>query len=97
MDDGALGVALPAFVRAELEGYLECGLLRRGFARLRCDACKETRLVAFSCKGRGFCPSCLGRRMCAAAGNLVEHVLPPAPLPRLRHGNGSVSSHCRTG
>jgi len=31
VDDGALGVALPAFVRAELEGSLECGLLRRGF------------------------------------------------------------------
>ncbi|MBX3205999.1 MAG: transposase zinc-binding domain-containing protein [Labilithrix sp.] len=36
-----------------LEGYLDCGLLCRGFARLRCDGCAETRLVAFSCKGRG--------------------------------------------
>ena len=80
VDDGALGVALPAFVRAELEGYLECGLLCRGFARLKCDSCSESRLVAFACKGRGFCPSCLGRRMCATAANLVEHVLPPAPL-----------------
>ena len=26
------GVELPRFVRAELEGYLDCGLLRRGFA-----------------------------------------------------------------
>jgi len=80
VDDGALGVALPAFVRAELEGYLECGQLCRGFARLKCESCSESRLVAFSCKGRGFCPSCLGRRMCATAANLVEHVLPPAPL-----------------
>ena len=37
-------------------------------------------MVAFACKGRGFCPSCLGRRMCATAANLVEHILPPAPL-----------------
>jgi hypothetical protein len=36
-------------VRKELEGYLDCGLLCRGFARLRCDGCEETRLVAFSC------------------------------------------------
>ena len=68
VDDGALGVALPSFVRTELEGYLACGLLCRGFARLKCESCSESRLVAFACKGRGFCPSCLGRRMCATAG-----------------------------
>lgn len=67
VDDGALAIALPRFVREELEGYLDCGLLCRGFARLRCDGCEETRLVAFSCKGRGFCPSCLGRKMAATA------------------------------
>ena len=76
VDDGALAIALPKFVRKELEGYLDCGLLCRGFARLRCDGCEETRLVAFSCKGRGFCPSCLGRKMAATAAHLVEDVLP---------------------
>jgi hypothetical protein len=78
--DGAVKIALPKFVRRELEGYLDCGLLCRGFARLRCEGCDESRLVAFSCKGRGFCPSCLGRRMCATAANLIEEVLPEAPL-----------------
>jgi hypothetical protein len=34
--------------------------------------------VAFSCKGRGFCPSCLGRRMNATSADLIEHVLPEA-------------------
>ena len=66
IDDGALSIALPPFVRAELDGYLACGLLGllcRGFAWLSCETCNESRLVAFSCKGRGFCPSCLGRRM----------------------------------
>jgi hypothetical protein len=78
---GEAAAPLPAFVREELEGYLGCGLLCRGFARLRCDDCAEDRLVAFSCKGRGFCPSCLGRRMAATAANLLDHVLPPgAPL-----------------
>jgi hypothetical protein len=36
--------------------------------------------VAFACKGRGFCPSCMGRRMASTATNLVECVLPPSPL-----------------
>jgi hypothetical protein len=74
------GAELPAFVRAELEGYLDCGLLCRGFAHLRCEGCSERRLVAFSCKGRGFCPSCMGRRMAQTAANLMESVLPEAPL-----------------
>jgi len=32
--------------------------------------------VPFSCKGRGFCPSCGGRRMAAQAAHLVDAVLP---------------------
>ncbi|HEY3234424.1 MAG TPA: transposase zinc-binding domain-containing protein [Polyangiaceae bacterium] len=73
---GFTGAALPEFVRAELEGYLSCGLLCRGFALLKCSDWAERRLVAFSCKGRGFCPSCFGRRMCQTAANLVDHVVP---------------------
>src|SRR5450432_2822837 len=37
--------ALPPFVRRELDGYLDCGLLCRGFARLKCDACAEQHLT----------------------------------------------------
>lgn len=55
---------------------LDRGTRRAGFGRLRCSSCNESRIVAWSCKGRGFCPSCLGRRMCATAQNLVERVLP---------------------
>jgi len=80
VDDGAVKVGLPRFVRKELEGYLDCGLLCRGFARLRCGGCAQTRLVAFCCKGRGFCPSCLGRKMSATAANLVDDVMPKVPL-----------------
>jgi len=43
VDDGAVKLSLPRFVRKELEGHLDCGLLCRGFARLRCDGCAETR------------------------------------------------------
>ena len=80
VQDGALAIALPKFVRKELEGYLACGLLRHGFARLKCGSCEETRLVPFSCKGRGFCPSCLGRKMSATAAHLIEDVLPAVDL-----------------
>ena len=71
------GVALPEFVRNELDAYLHCGLLCRGFALLKYSNCTERRLVAFSCKGRGFCPSCLGQKVCQTAANLIEHVVPP--------------------
>jgi len=60
IDDGALAVRIPRHARKELLAYLDCGLLCRGFARLKCRGCNETRLVAFSCKGRGFCPSPVG-------------------------------------
>ena len=75
--EGAIAVRIPKHARKELEAYLDCGLLCRGFARLWCEGCGESRLVAFSCKGRGFCPSCLGRRMNATAADLMERVLPP--------------------
>jgi hypothetical protein len=80
VEDGARAIALPAFVRKELSGYLECGMLCLGFARLRCEDCKASRVVAFSCKGRGFCPSCLGRKMSQTAAHLVEDVLPAVAL-----------------
>jgi hypothetical protein len=80
IDDSALDIQLPKHAKKELEAYLDCGLLCRGFARLRCGSCDESRLVAFSCKGRGFCPSCMGRRMCATAANLIERTLPEVDL-----------------
>jgi len=80
VEDNALAIRLPGFVRKELEAYLDCGLLCRGFARVKCVDCTERRLVAFGCKGRGFCPSCLGRKMASTTLNLTECVLPPSPL-----------------
>lgn len=68
--------ALPGFVKGELEGFIACGVLQRGFAVLSCPSCQKRKLVAFSCGGRGFCPSCTGRRMAEGAANLVSYVLP---------------------
>jgi len=54
---------VPGYVEDELRRYLECGLLCFGFARARCTGCGQGFVVAFSCKGRGVCPSCNGRHM----------------------------------
>ena len=54
---------LPDYVQQEFEDYLCCGRLEQGFLRVRCDTCHAEHLVAFSCKRRGFCPSCGARRM----------------------------------
>jgi transposase-like zinc-binding protein len=51
-----------------------------GVARFRCESCAREHLVPFSCKGRGFCPSCGGRRMTERAAHLVDTVLPRVPL-----------------
>src|ERR1035437_1214415 len=67
---------LPDFVRAEFAGYLDCSVMQRGFAHLACEDCGLPRLVAFTCAGRGFCPTCLGRRMNQTTHNLLAHVLP---------------------
>jgi DNA-directed RNA polymerase subunit RPC12/RpoP len=42
--------------------------------RLACEDCREERLVAFSCKGRGICPSCGARRMVEGAALLPDGV-----------------------
>jgi hypothetical protein len=72
--------AIPRFVERELRSYLECGLPAFGFVRLRCKRCGHERLLPFSCKGRGFCPSCVGRRMADTAAHLVDRVIPEVPV-----------------
>ncbi len=67
---------LPAYVEREFYAYLQCGILAHGFLRLGCDTCHKEMLLAFSCKRRGFCPSCAGRRMAQMAAHLVECVIP---------------------
>src|ERR671935_385281 len=70
---------LPAYVQREFDDYLQCGILAHGFLRLGCDTCHKELLVPFSCKRRGFCPSCAGRRMTQTAAHLVEQVIPWVP------------------
>jgi hypothetical protein len=74
------GRVVSRFVERELRAFLDCGLLCRGFLRVRCQDCGRERLVAYSCKGRAFCPSCGARRMADTAAHLVDRVFPAAPV-----------------
>ncbi len=71
---------LPRFIKDEFDAFLECGILAHGFLRLRCGECGHDKLLAFSCKRRGFCPSCGARRMSQTAAHLVDHVIPHVPV-----------------
>ncbi|HEX8700230.1 MAG TPA: transposase zinc-binding domain-containing protein, partial [Myxococcaceae bacterium] len=73
-----VGRGLPRYVERDFARYLECGVLAHGFARVRCESCKDELLVAFSCKGRGVCPSCNAKRAHVTA-HLVEGGLPRVP------------------
>jgi len=67
------GAALPQYVKDEFDSLLECGILSHGLMRLRCGDCGDCghdKLVAFSCKRRGFCPSCGARCMAQTAAHL---------------------------
>jgi ribosomal protein S27E len=74
------GRSLPYHVQKEFDQYLKCGRLEHGFLRVQCSTCHHERLVAFSCKRRGFCPSCGARRMAESAALLVDEVLPHEPI-----------------
>src|SRR5215831_14852803 len=77
--DDPEATGLPAYVQREFYDYLRCGILAHGFLRLGCDTCHKELLLPFSCKRRGFCPSCAGRRMAQTAAHLVEQVIPWVP------------------
>jgi hypothetical protein len=71
---------VPRFVERELRKFLECGVAAGGFLRVHCDDCGMDRVVPYSCKCRGFCPSCCGRRMADTAAHLADRVFPEEPV-----------------
>jgi len=50
-------------IKDVVEKYLDCGNPRCGFARIRYPDCRAEHLLMFSCKTRGFCPSCHAKRL----------------------------------
>jgi len=80
LTDGAGDESTPAYIEQAFRRYLDCGILAKGFARAHCDECGHDFLIAFSCKGRGVCPSCNTRRMAETAAHLTDHVFPRLPV-----------------
>ncbi len=58
-----------------VERYFDCGVWDSGFARVRCRKCPEEFLVAFSCRGRGLCPSCGAKRAAELGAFLLDEVV----------------------
>ncbi len=77
------GKCLPAYLTKEFDEYLKCGRFEHGFLRVRCETSHDETLVAFSCKRRGFCPSCSARRMADSAALLVGEILPHQPMRQM--------------
>jgi hypothetical protein len=77
--------SVPTRVKREVQRYLECGDVRYGFVEVACEDCKESRLVAFSCKGRGWCPSCTTRRAIDTGAHLAS------VLPHVGHRQWTLS------
>lgn len=80
-------------VERVLRGFMRCGLVEHGFARLWCGTCRTSVLCPFSCRGRSFCPSCEKKRQLLWAEWLQKEVLAPVPhrhlvltMPRLLRG-----------
>ena len=78
MDSG--GHPLPFWIEDRLRAFLRCGQPQYGFVRVRCHQCAVDRLIAFSCRVRGLCPSCGGRRMADLAAHWLDHMLPDVPI-----------------
>ena len=77
------GSGLPRFICKAEDGFIKCGMLGHGFLRLFCRSCRTDQLVAFSCKVRGLCSSCDGRRMTELAAHIVDSVIPDVPVRQL--------------
>jgi len=71
-----IGKTVPHFIKDEFDDFLKCGIPEYGVVRTYCYQCRYSGVVAFSCKRRGFCPSCCARRMNDEAAHLVDKVLP---------------------
>ena len=58
---------------------MQCGDFAKGFARVRCDERSHEYLLAFSCKGRWFCPSCHQKKVQVFGAMLAESILAVEP------------------
>jgi len=66
-------------------GFLKCGDLKQGFARIRCPDCGNEQILSFSCKKRCICASCMAKRAIVFGHHLNENVFYPVPHPSVSH------------
>ena len=71
------GGGLPKRAEEEFRAFLACGIPEHGVVLRRSLAWNFAHLIAFSCRKRGFCPSCVAKRSSFSAAHLVDHVIPP--------------------
>ena len=72
---GVLRGVIPEVV----DKFMQCGDFAKGFARVRCDECSHEYLLAFSCKGRWFCPSCDQKKVQIFGAMLAESIMAAVP------------------
>ena len=76
-----------------VRAFHRCGDLSAGFTRLQCPDCGHEKLVAFTCKGRHFCPACHMRRVRTTGTWIASAVCREVPhrqfvftIPRMLRG-----------
>ncbi len=67
------------YVKQVIYRYLDCGVLKNGFARVRCEDCGHEYLLAHSCKRRHFCPSRHQKRVVEFGEWLCQDVVKAVP------------------
>ena len=70
---------LPEFVLKNMRGFMQCGVVAYGLLYVSCPGCPGSDLiVGLSCKRRGFCPRCGGKRQAEVTAHLIDNILPQA-------------------
>jgi ribosomal protein S27E len=71
------------YVKRVIYRYLDCGIPKNGFSRVRCGDCGHEYLLAFSCKRRHFCPSCHQKRVVEFGERLCQELVKAVPHPHV--------------
>lgn len=75
-----LGKRVPKYIRKAFQKWLRCGDPNHEFAVLACPDQHYSKLIAYRCKGRGFCTYCLLIRRRTLGQHLIEGVLGNVPV-----------------
>lgn len=59
--------------------FIDCGDLRKGFARAQCGECGGSFIIGFSCKCRYVCPTCHQKKALLFGESIMNEVVFPVP------------------